>query len=71
MINAGSRRMNPTLSESVVARAYERDPQAAASEFGLRSIRVISGALTGKLAASSSAPVPTPMSRWRAETCSS
>jgi hypothetical protein len=34
VINAASRRMNPTLSESVVGRAYERDPQAAASEFG-------------------------------------
>ena len=34
VINAASRRMNPTLSEAIVERAYERDPQAAASEFG-------------------------------------
>ena len=31
---AASRVLNPSLSESVVARAYERDPTAAASEYG-------------------------------------
>ncbi len=31
---AASRTMNPTLSQKVVDRAYERDPQAAAAEFG-------------------------------------
>jgi hypothetical protein len=31
---ASSRTMNPSLSESVVARAYERDPAAAAAEYG-------------------------------------
>ena len=34
VVNAASRRMNPTLSEAIVARAYERDAQAAMSEFG-------------------------------------
>ena len=31
---AGSRTLNPSLSEKVVARAYERDPSAAAAEYG-------------------------------------
>ena len=31
---AASRTMNPTLSQKVVDRAYERDPAAAAAEFG-------------------------------------
>jgi hypothetical protein len=31
---ADSRRMNPALPESVVAEAYERDPTAAAAEYG-------------------------------------
>jgi Terminase large subunit, T4likevirus-type, N-terminal len=34
VVNAASRVMNPTLSESIVSRAYERDPQNAAAEFG-------------------------------------
>ena len=41
VINAASRRMNPTLSEAIVERAYERDPQAAASEFGGFSERTL------------------------------
>jgi hypothetical protein len=32
--NAPSRVMNPTLKQSVVDRAHERDPQAAAAEYG-------------------------------------
>jgi hypothetical protein len=34
VVNASSRRMNPLLSEAVVARAYERDAQSAKAEFG-------------------------------------
>jgi hypothetical protein len=34
VINASSRRMNPLLSEAVVARAYEPDAQSAKAEFG-------------------------------------
>jgi hypothetical protein len=34
VVNAPSRTMNETLSESIVARAYERDPQSAKAEFG-------------------------------------
>jgi hypothetical protein len=45
VINAPSRRMNPTLSEGVVKRAYERDAQAARSEFGGEFRNDISGFL--------------------------
>ena len=45
VINAPSRRMNPLLSATVVQRAYERDPQAAASEFGGQFRNDISGFL--------------------------
>ncbi len=45
VINAPSRRMNATLSENVVRRAYERDPQAAKSEFGGEFRTDISGFL--------------------------
>jgi hypothetical protein len=45
VINAASRRMNPTLSEAVVARAFERDSQAAASEFGGQFRTDVSGFL--------------------------
>ena len=45
VINAPSRRMNPLLSATVVQRAYERDPQAAASEFGGQFRTDISGFL--------------------------
>jgi hypothetical protein len=41
----GSGRMNPLLSATVVQRAYERDPQAAASEFGGQFRNDISGFL--------------------------
>lgn len=34
VIKAASRTMNPELSESVVARAYARDPAAASAEYG-------------------------------------
>ena len=34
VVNATSRRMNSTLSEAIVARAFERDAQAAMREFG-------------------------------------
>ena len=34
VVNAPSRTMNETLSESIVARAYERDPRSAKAEFG-------------------------------------
>jgi hypothetical protein len=34
VINATSRRMNPTLSEAIVVRAYARDQMSAASEYG-------------------------------------
>lgn len=34
VVRADSRTMNPSLRESVIARAYERDPQAAAAEYG-------------------------------------
>ena len=37
--------MNPLLSAMVVQRAYERDPQAAASEFGGQFRNDISGFL--------------------------
>ena len=33
---APSRTMNSTLKQSVVDRAYERDPASAAAEFGAR-----------------------------------
>ena len=45
VIDAPSRRMNPFLSATVVQRAYERDPQAAASEFGGQFRNDISGFL--------------------------
>jgi hypothetical protein len=34
VINATSRRMNPTLSEAIVVRAYARDHMSASSEYG-------------------------------------
>jgi hypothetical protein len=43
--NAASRVMNPTLNERVVERAYERDPQAAAAEYGGQFRNDISGFL--------------------------
>ena len=43
VINAASRRLNPTLSESVVKRAFERDAAAARSEFGGEFRNDISG----------------------------
>ena len=45
VINAPSRRTKPLLSATVVQRAYERDPQAAASEFGGQFRNDISGFL--------------------------
>ena len=43
--NAASRTMNPTLSESVVKRAYERDPQSAKAEYGGEFRNDVSGFL--------------------------
>jgi hypothetical protein len=40
-----SRTLNPTLPERVVTRAYERDPQAASSEFGAEFRSDIAGFL--------------------------
>jgi hypothetical protein len=34
VVNASSRRMNPSLSEAIVVRAYARDAQSAKAEFG-------------------------------------
>jgi hypothetical protein len=42
---APSRTLNPTLSERVVARAYERDPLAAAAEYGADSRSDVAGFL--------------------------
>jgi hypothetical protein len=42
---ASSRELNPTLPGSVIARAYERDPQAAAAEFGGEFRNDVSGFL--------------------------
>jgi hypothetical protein len=49
VVNASSRRMNPTLSEAVVNRAYERDAQAASSEFGGQFRTDVSGFLDFQL----------------------
>ena len=42
---AASRTLNPTLPERVVARAYERDPQAASAEYGAEFRNDVSGFL--------------------------
>lgn len=73
VVNAASRTMNSTLSERVVARAYDRDPQAAASEYGGTFRTDISGFLDFDLVAAAidhGVTVRPPMAnvRYRAST---